>query len=303
MYDVIIIGAGPAGITAAIYCARAKLSALVLSKNIGGQAALSADIQNYTGYQFVTGAELAEKFHSHLDDFPAVEHHEAPEAAAKLKRTEKGFALETDAGAYEARAVIICSGANPRRLGVPGEKELLNKGLSYCATCDAPLFKNKDVAVVGGGNSAMDAVLQLLKYAENVFVLTVNPELAGDAVMKEKILAEPRAKVIANARTTAVVGSKFVEAIKYSRAGGPEQALSVQGVFVEIGWMPATEFVDFVEKNQLGEIKVNPACETSVPGVFAAGDCTDVPEKQIIVAAGMGAVAALSAIKYLSRRK
>lgn len=303
MYDVIIVGAGPAGITAAIYCARARLDTLVVSKNVGGQAALSADVENYTGYQFISGAELARKFHSHLHEFSNVEHHEAPEAAVKLERTEKGFALETDAGAYEARTVIICSGANPRRLGVPGEKELLNRGVSYCAVCDAPLFKNKDVAVIGGGNSALDAALQLVKHASKVFVLTVNPELGGDAVVKEKLLAESRVKVIANAFTTAVLGTRFVEGIKYSQAGGPEQTLAVQGVFVEIGWTPATEFAGLVEKNEFGEIKVDSACRTSVPGVFAAGDCTNVPEKQIIVAAGMGAVAALSAIKYLRKLK
>jgi len=301
VYDVIVIGAGPAGITAAIYCARARLKTLVLSKNIGGQAALSSDVENYTGYQFVTGAELAQKFHSHLDEFPQVEHHEAPEEAEKLKKTRKGFILETDADRYEARAVIICSGANPRPLGVAGEKKLRNKGVSYCATCDAPLFKGKDVAVIGGGNSAMDAVMRLLKYAGKVFVLNVNPDLKGDELLKEKIVAEPRVQVVPNARTVAILGKKSVEAITYSQKGGPGRKLPVQGVFVEIGWTPATGFAD-VEKNKWNEIKVNLACETSAEGVFAAGDCTDVPEKQIIVAAGMGAVAALSAIKYLSRK-
>lgn len=301
MHDAIIIGAGPAGITAAIYCARNKLKTLVLSENIGGQAALSGAVENYSGYQMVSGAELAKKFHDHLDEFPEVEHDDSPGEVQRVSRAKNGFSVETAAKKYSAKTVIVCSGAKPRELGVKGEKAFRNKGVSYCAACDAPVFKNKSVAVIGGGNSAMDAALQVVKHAKKVLILTVNPELAGDALLKQKIEANKRISVIANAKATAISGKKFVDALKYS-ANGKEKTLAVQGVFVEIGWTPATEFVGLVEKNKWNEIKVNLACETSVPGVFAAGDCTDVPEKQIIVAAGMGAVAALSAIKYLSRK-
>ncbi|OIO23281.1 hypothetical protein AUJ65_03990 [Candidatus Micrarchaeota archaeon CG1_02_51_15] len=301
MHDVLIIGAGPAGITAAIYCARVKLHTLVLSKNLGGQAALSGAIENYSGYQMITGMELARKFHEHLHEFKEIEHHDAPEEVRSVEKSAKGFVVKTDVAEYETRAVIVCSGAKARELGVKGETEFRNRGVSYCAACDAPVFKNKRVAVIGGGNSALDASLQLSKHAKKVFVLTSNPKLEGDALLKQKVLANAGIEVVYGARTAAIRGSKFVEAIDYV-VGSKGKTLALQGIFVEIGWVPATGFLDSAKKNGKGEITVNSACETGVAGLFAAGDCTDSPEKQIIVAAGMGATAALSAIKYLQRK-
>jgi alkyl hydroperoxide reductase subunit F len=300
IYDLAIIGAGPAGITAAVYAARKGLRAAVVTKDIGGQAALSGDIENYTGYQFISGPELAAKFEEHLRKYEIALREN--ESAVELAKTERGACLKTDKAVYEAKAAIIASGKRTRELAVPGEKEFKNKGLTYCATCDGPLFSGKAVAVVGGGNSAVDAALQMLRIARRVYVVNINPSLEGDAVMRQKVEKAANAAVLNNARVTAVIGEKMVSGLKVAR-GGKEETLAVQGVFVEIGLIPNSEFAAGVEKNELGEIKVDSRNRTNLSGVFAAGDVTDVPEKQIIVAAGEGSKAALSAFNYLARER
>ncbi|MBN2452865.1 MAG: FAD-dependent oxidoreductase [Candidatus Omnitrophica bacterium] len=297
-YDLVIIGAGPAGITAAVYAARKKIDFIVITGNIGGQAAWSGDIENYTGYQFITGPELASKFEEHIKRY-AVPVREAEEVTA----IEKGAGLirvRTAKGQYESKTVIIASGKISKELGVPGEKEFKNKGLTYCATCDGPLFAGKDVAVIGGGNSALDAAIQLMKIAKKVYIINNLPELGGDRVMREKAESSPAVTVINNARVMAIKGGRMVSAITVKTAGG-EKEIPLEGVFVEIGLVPNSGFAGIVDRNERGEIKINSRNETSVPGIFAAGDVTDVPEKQIIVAAGEGSKATLSAFKYLSR--
>ncbi len=300
MYDLIIIGAGPAGITAAVYAARKRMELLVITRDIGGQAAWSGDVENYTGYQFITGPELAMKFEEHMRKYNIAL--KEKESALEIKKTGNTVSVKTDKDTYLAKAVIIASGKRTRELGVPGEKEFKNKGLTYCATCDGPLFSGKDVAVIGGGNSTLDAALQLIKIAKHVYLVNITEQLGGDEVMRESLKKSDKATIFNQAQVTAVLGDKFVSAIKIKRQG-KEENLSVQGVFVEIGLIPNSDCAAEVEKNKLGEIKINCHNETSLPGVFAAGDVTDVPEKQIIIAAGEGAKATLSAFRYLVQHK
>lgn len=300
IYDLVIIGAGPAGITAAVYAARKKMDPLVITKDIGGQASLSGDIQNYTGYQFITGPELAIKFEEHMRkfNFEIKENEEVKELISK-----KGtFLVKTDKDNYQAKTVIVASGKRSRELGVSGEREFRNKGLTYCATCDGPLFAGRDVAVIGGGNSALDAALQLTKIANKIYVINITDNLTGDGIMQEKIRADKKVSIFNNSRVKEILGDSFVQTIKIEE-DKKEKVLDVQGIFVEIGLIPNSEFASSLEKNERKEIIVNQRNETNVPGIFAAGDVTNVPEKQIIIAAGEGAKAVLSTFRYLSTRK
>lgn len=300
MYDLIIIGAGPAGITAAVYAARKKLNLLVITKDIGGQAALSGDIENYTGYQFITGPELAAKFEEHMRKYSIALREN--EEAQEIKKTGDKILVKSNKAEYESIALIIASGKKSRELNVPGEKEFKNKGLTYCATCDGPLFSGKDVAVIGGANSALDAALQLIKIVKCIYLINITSSLGGDAIMREKVEKNNLVTILNKAQVTEIVGDKMVTGIRIKKETG-EELLRVQGIFVEIGLIPNSEFGKELEKNELGEIKVNSRNETNIPGIFAAGDVTDVAEKQIIIAAGEGSKAALSAFRYLSQLK
>ncbi len=297
-YDLIIIGAGPAGITASVYAARKQLDFLVISIDVGGQTAWSGEVENYTGYQFISGPELAQKFEEHLHKFktPLKENEEV----LALEKTGSLIRVKTSRSDYQARSVIIASGKKSRELMVEGEKEFKNRGLTYCATCDGPLFAGKVVAVVGGGNSALDAVLQLIKIAKQVYVINNAAALAGDAVMQDKIAQAANTTIFNNTLVTAVLGDKFVNRIKIKNRN-QEEELAVAGVFVEIGLVPNSGFAQGVNKNSQNEIIVDARNRTNIEGVFAAGDVTDVPEKQIIIAAGEGSKALLSAFHYLSR--
>ena len=297
MKDLIIVGAGPAGITAAVYAARKKLDFSVITKDIGGQAAWSGDIENYTGYQFVTGPELVQKFKEHLESFN-FELKEQVEAV-KIEKEGDGFRVKTSEGSYSGRTIIIATGKIPRTLNIKGEEEFKNRGVTYCATCDGPLFAGKEVAVIGGGNSALDAALQMVKIASKTYLINIKDKLTSDPVMQQKVFSSQKVEVLNKAHTFEIFGDKFVKGIKVD-VEGKKRERPVEGVFIEIGLIPNSDLIDFVEKNEYGEIVVNCMDETSHPGIFAAGDVTSVPEKQIIVAAGEGSKAALSAFKYLS---
>jgi len=300
IYDLIIIGAGPAGITAAVYAARKKMDTLVVTKDIGGQAAWSGDIQNYTGYQFISGPELAEKFEEHMRkfNFDIRENEEVTKLAAR----QNNFLVKTDKNSYRAKTVIVASGKKSRELAVSGEKEFKNKGLVYCATCDAPLFSEDDVAVIGGGNAALDATLQLMKIANYVYIINRSNSLRGDEIMQEKIKKSKKVSILNNSQVIEILGDNFVNAIKIEK-DKKEETLAVQGIFVEIGLIPNSDFAVDLSKTERGEIKINNKNETNIPGIFAAGDVTDIFEKQIIIAAGEGAKATLSVFRYLSSRK
>ncbi|MFH2033105.1 MAG: FAD-dependent oxidoreductase, partial [Candidatus Margulisiibacteriota bacterium] len=219
----------------------------------------------------------------------------------KIEKADGGFRVVLTKGEpLLGKTVIVASGKRPRMLGVPGENKFRNKGVMICATCDGPMFADKQVAVVGGGNSALDAALQMIRIASKVYLVNVNKELTGDAVMIEKLKSAANLEILNSTKTLEIVGDKFVKALKVEQ-GGKSRELSVEGVFVEIGLIPNSQVIDFVDKNELGEIEINCAAETSCPGVFAAGDVASVPEKQIIIAAGDGAKACLSAFRYLSR--
>jgi len=300
IYELIIIGAGPAGITSAVYAARKKMDFLLITKDIGGQAAWSGEVENYTGYQFISGPELVSKFEEHLRKFDI--NLKENEEVKELKKQNAIVYVKTNKDIYQARTVIIASGKRSRELNVKGEKEFKNRGLTYCATCDGPLFKDKVVAVIGGGNSALDATLQLMKIARHIYLINNTSSLGGDAIMREKVENSPLVTIMNEAEVLEILGDKMVKAIKI-KTKDKENTIPLEGIFVEIGLIPNSEFVYDVEKNSLGEIKVNCKNETNIPAIFAAGDVTDVPEKQIIIACGEGAKACLSAFRYLSQNK
>jgi len=214
MYDLIIAGAGPAGITATIYAARKRLNFLVITGSMGGQAALSSDIQNYTGYQYITGFELTKKFEEHMRDFKIELRYERVIGVA---RGDGAIEVKTNKGTYESRALIIATGARPRALNVPGEGKFKNRGVTYCATCDAPLFADMDVAVIGGGNSALDATLQLMKIANKIYQININPSFRGDEVMLEKVKASDKVTILYSTKTLEVLGDKMVTGLRTER--------------------------------------------------------------------------------------
>jgi alkyl hydroperoxide reductase subunit F len=298
MKDLTIIGGGPAGLTAAIYACRQNINFQIIADNVGGQAALSARIENYIGFQLVSGIELINKFQEHAAKF-GVDIREGVKVE-NIQEEEDGYRIHTSDGeCCSARALIIATGAKPRALNVEGEKRLTNRGLSYCAICDGPLFRGKDVAIIGGGNSALDAARQLSEMAKQVYILTNEDELRGEKILREKVMSMPNVKVVASASIKEVLGDTMVEGI-IADVDGEENKFDVQGVFVEIGWVPAADFINIVDKNEKGEIIVDLSNRTSRKGIFAAGDVTNVSKKQIIIAAGDGAKAALNAIDYIS---
>jgi len=304
MLDLIIIGGSAAATTAGIYAARRGLKFKIISKDFGGEVATSGEIGNWPGDGMTDGIALAEKFKKHLESYK-VDMVDGIEVESVQRQKDSTFVVKTkDNKDYSARTVIVTTGVHPRSLSVPGEKEFRNKGVSYCTTCDGPLFKDKVAVTIGGGNSALESALMLADIAKKVYVINKNFQFKGDEVLIENLKKKQNAEIIYGAKTKEIIGDKFVTSIKYDDSEGKGQELSVEGVFVHIGMVPNSGIVsDDVTKNQFGEIAVNANCETSVPGLYAAGDVTDVLFKQIVIAAGQGCIAALSAVQYLNRRK
>ncbi|MFA5935682.1 MAG: FAD-dependent oxidoreductase [Patescibacteria group bacterium] len=301
MYDVVILGGGPAGLAAAVYFARQKLKFALLTKDIGGYALLSDDVENYLGFHLLNGMELVKKFQEHLKDYEGQFELKEGEPASKVEKMKGGFLVTTEKGAYETRTILIATGTTHRKLNVPGEDLLYGKGVTYCANCDAPLFKDKKVFVVGGGNSAMDAALFLEKYTTGIVIVTVNANLGGDALIKEKILSSKNISVLTGTKTAQIVGSTRVTGISLVGPDGKERLESAEGVFIEIGLQPITDFIQIVEKDKAGQIVIDKHNQTSVEGIYGAGDVTDVTEKQIAVAVGEGSKAALQIIAWLQK--
>jgi alkyl hydroperoxide reductase subunit F len=298
MKDLIIIGGGPAGLTAAIYAIRQNIDFWIITENIGGQAALSAKIENYVGFRMISGAELISKFGGHAEKF-GVDIKENVRVE-RIQETDGGFKIFTSDGeCCSAKVLLIATGAKPRKLNAKGEEKFANRGVTYCAICDGPLFKGKDVAVIGGGNSALDAARQLAEMASKVYIITIEQSLRGESAFREKVVNSPNVTIITKGNTKEILGGNFVEGIIVETDDG-EKKIEVQGVFVEIGWIPSADFLDIADKNERGEIIVDLDNRTTRKGIFAAGDVTNVSKKQIIIAAGDGAKAALNAIDYLA---
>ncbi len=303
MYELIIIGAGPAGMTAAVYAARKRISTLLISGDVGGQVLTTLAVENYMGYQFIEGQELMQKFEEQVKQFAADLRIEVGQRAETLSRMDGGFEVKTDKGeTYQAKAVIFATGKRARQLDVPGEKELLGRGVTYCAICDGPLFAGEKVAVVGGGNSALEAADDMIKIADHVYLVSLTP-LTGDQILIDKVMIASNLTTFLEHEVVEIKGESRAEGIKIrDLKSKQEKELELGGIFIEIGLIPNSELIkEGVTLNSLGEIEVNCANETAVPGLFAAGDVTNVPEKQIVVAAGEGAKAALQAHRYLQR--
>jgi len=304
-YDVIIIGAGPAGMSASVYTARKNLNTLILSKDIGGQTAISGEVDNYLGYQLVSGQELVKKFQEHIDKFDCIIS-KIGEPVENIKKSNSSFQIKTTIGEYEAKTIIIASGKQPRKLNVSGEEKFIGKGVTYCATCDGPLFANKIVAIIGGGNSALESTIQMSQIATKVFLINNSDKFAKTAeqVLIDKVENNDKIEILHNTNTKEFIGKKFLKQIKVE-ANGKERLLDVQGGFIEIGSIPSVDFLKqadvTIKLNQWNEIIIDKKNMTNIDGVFAAGDVTDVLEKQVVVAAGEGAKAAMQASEWLNK--
>jgi alkyl hydroperoxide reductase subunit F len=298
-YDVLVVGGGPAGASAAVYAARKGIRTGIVAERFGGQVMDTMGIENLIGTKYTEGPKLVASLEEHVKEY-AVDIMNLQRA----KKITKGdlIEVELESGAkLQSKTVIISTGARWRNLGVPGEAEFKNRGVAYCPHCDGPLFKGKHVAVVGGGNSGVEAAIDLAGIVGHVTVFEFMPELKADAVLQKKLYSLPNVTVHKNVQVKEITGIDKVNGIKYiERSTNVENYLALDGVFVQIGLVPNTEFVD-VEKDRFGQIVVDRHNATSIPGVFAAGDCTDVAYKQIIISMGAGASAALGAFDYLIR--
>lgn len=300
-YDVLVVGGGPAGASAAIYAARKGIRTGLVAERLGGQVLDTVGIENFISVKYTEGAQLAASLEEHVRayDVDVMKPYRA-------KRIEKRDLVEVELEngvVLKSKTVILSTGARWRNVGVPGEMELRNKGVTYCPHCDGPLFTGKHVAVIGGGNSGIEAAIDLAGIVKHVTVLEFMPELKADSVLQDRLYSLPNVTVLKNVQTKEITGMDKVDGITYiDRDTGVEQHIELEGVFVQIGLLPNTEWLgDTVERNRLGEIVVDSHGATNVPGVFAAGDCINSPFKQIIISMGSGANAALGAFDYLIR--
>jgi len=300
-YDLIIVGGGPAGITAGIYASRYKLNTLLVTKDFGGQMGRTpVAIENYPGFESILGPELIRKFEQHLRTKKIdIE----KDRIREVKKKNDEFIVVTEGKKeFKAQAVIVATGADPRPLQVPGEKEFIGRGVSYCSHCDGPLFSDKIVAIAGGGNSALGTALFLASIAKKIYILEAGEKARADAENQERVQKTGKAEIITSAVIKEIRGDKFVDSLIYQNLKEKkERTLEVEGVFVEIGLQPAVSAVKgLVDFNENDEIKIDPeTCRTKTDGLFAAGDVAAGQFKQIIIACGQGARAALAAFQYL----
>lgn len=290
IYDLIIIGGGPAGVSAGIYAARKKLKTLLITPDFGGQSIVSESIENWVGTIKISGNDLAENLKAHLlayaDDSVEVKDEERVE---NIEKNGDIFTVTSDKAKYESKTVLIATGSHRRKLDIPGAKEFDNKGISYCASCDGPMFGGQDVVIVGGGNAALESAAQLLAYCKTVTILNRTEKLRGDEITIEKLSENPHFKIIKNATPVEIKGDKFVSSIVYEDAVTKEKhEIKTPAIFVEIGLLPTTSFAQNVLKlNQYNQVPINSANQqTEVPGLWAAGDCTDAMYHQNNIAAG-----------------
>lgn len=317
MYDLIIIGGSAAATSAGIYAARRNLNFKIITKEFGGEVATSGEIGNWPGINQTDGITLTNQFKKHLKFYDVVPE-EGVEVAkitkqkdglfciktktdlkSDLKESPQGPTLDCD---YIAKTVIIATGVHPKELNIPGEKEFRGKGVTYCTTCDGPLFGGKVVVVIGGGNSALEAGLMMTEIASKVYVINKNSQFKGDQILIDKLMKHPKAEILYEAKAKEVIGDKFVKGLKYTDKQDKEKELDVEGIFIHIGMVPNSDIVsEDVNKNKFGEIEVSAKCETNIPGLYAAGDVANVAFKQIVIAAGQGCTATLAAVEYINR--
>ncbi len=300
-FDVLVVGGGPAGASAAVYAARKGIRTGIVAERFGGQILDTASIENFISVKHTEGPKLAANLEEHVKEYNIDVMN-----LQRAKRLEKKdhIEIELENGAVlKSKTVILSTGARWRNIGVPGEAEFKNKGVAYCPHCDGPLFEGKHVAVIGGGNSGIEAAIDLAGIVKHVTVLEFMPELKADSVLQDRLYSLPNVTVLKNVQTKEITGTDSVNGITYiERDTGTEQHIELSGVFVQIGLVPNTDWLgDAVERNKFGEIVVDNRGATNVPGVFAAGDCTTAPYKQIIISMGSGATASLGAFDYLVR--
>ncbi len=290
IYDVAILGGGPAGVAAGVYASRKRLSTVFITANFESQSSVSEDIQNWIGTTSISGSALTENLRKHLEHYADdVVKLQIGEYVKEITKKDKNFVVTTDKGSYEARTVLIATGSIRRKLEIPGAAEYENKGLTYCASCDGPLFADKDVIVVGGGNAGFETAAQLLAYTKSVTLLHSGPIFKADAVTVKKVLEHPNMKAFTDIESVSIAGEKFVTSYTFkNKKTGEQTTLPVQGVFVEIGALPNTAFAkNVVKTNQFGQVVVDPRTQmTETPGIWAAGDCTDGLYHQNNIAAG-----------------
>lgn len=306
MYDLIIVGGGPAGVSAGIYAARKKIKALLIAESFGGQSMVSADIQNWIGTPSISGYDLAKSLEAHLKAVDGIELLEG-ERVEKIERQTGGFKLTTSQGKnFETKFVLLASGSRRKRLGIPGEDKYDGKGVVFCSTCDAPIFKDKEVAVVGGGNAGLEAVVDLFPYAKKIYMIVRSEGPKGDPVTLEKVTSHKNVEIITQADMLEIFGEQFVTGLKYKdRPSGEIKELKVEGVFVEIGSLPNSDLVKgLADINEKGEVVVDQKTEqSSDQGIWAVGDVSDVLYKQNNISAGDAIKAVLSIYDRLMREK
>lgn len=300
LYDVTVIGTGPAATSAAIYAVRKGLNVAMIGVKVGGQVLDTNDIENIIGTTTTTGAKYAESLEKHMKEYPIA--FKDGHLVKEVKKDGKNKVLVTDDGKeYRTKTVIVATGAKHRHLGIPGEEEFTGKGVHFCTTCDGPFYKGLDVTIVGGGNSGVEAALDMSGIAKSVTLIEFMPELKADQVLQDKLAERENITVHKNTATKEVKGTEFVEKIVYANRDTNEDVeVKMDGLFIEIGLSANTSVVEgVVERNKIGEIIIDENNMTSEKGIFAAGDCTTVKHKQIVIAVGEGAKAALSAFNYL----
>lgn len=299
MYDLIIIGAGPAGMTAGIYAARREMKTLIIGAEVGGQMVWASEIENYPGFSKISSFELIENMRQQTVGAGA---EMRIDEVKKIERKEDGnFVVYTSRDSFESQAVLIAMGLSPRRLAVPGEIEFNGKGVSYCANCDGPFFKNKIVTVVGGGNSALDAAEIMSKIASQVYLIHRNESFKAFETLVEEVNNRPNIKVLLNSEIKEILGDGKVEKIRvFNVKDQSEEEIETDGVFIEVGRIASTDLVsELVERNDKNQIIANEKGETKTPGIFAAGDVTNCETKQITVAIGQATISTLNAYQYL----
>lgn len=302
MYDTIIIGSGPAGMTAGIYAARREMKALIIGKELGGQMVWASEIENYPGFKKINSFELINKMQEQVKRL-GVEM--KTDQVKKITKQEDVFTVHTDEGKLGAQTVILALGLKPRRLAVPGEKELIGKGVSYCAICDGPFYKGKTVAVAGGGNSALDSAEVLSKIAKKVYLIHRREEFRGFEVLIDEVKNKDNIEFVLDSEVKEIIGENKIEKIKvFNNKTKQESELTVDGLFIEIGRIADTDLVaDLVKRDKQNQIIIDEKCQTNLAGMFAAGDVTPVEFKQITIACGQATIAALAAYQYIQMKR